>query len=118
MNEEIKTMSRTIRIITLLVTVVAVLISFLFGASLKVSIGIIAGAMIGIIGFSMIVLMSETISQNQNPKARAYRSYLLRYIFYGCMFALFMLRGVPVLSLLAGMLCHKSSMYIYAFINK
>lgn len=118
MNEEIKTMSHTIRVITLIETGIAVLISFLFQASFKVSIGIIAGAMIGIIGFSMIVFMSETISQNHNPKARAFRSYLLRYLFYGCTFALFMIRGVPALSLLVGMLCHKSSMYVYAFIKR
>ena len=118
MNEEIKTMSHTIRVITLIETGIAVLISFLLGASIKVSIGIIAGAMIGIIGFSMIVLMSETISANQNPKARAYRSYLFRFLFYGCMFALFMLRGIPILSLLIGMLCHKTSMYVYTFMKR
>ena len=118
MNQEIKTMTKTIRKITLIEMVIAVLISFLLGYNIKVTIGIIAGTMIGMIGFSMIVLMSETISQNPNPKGKAYRSYLLRYVFYGCMFALFMLRGVPVLSLLIGILCHKTSMYVYAFIKR
>jgi hypothetical protein len=118
MNEEIKTMSKMIRIITLVETLTAVLISFLLGFNLKVAIGIIAGAMIGIIGFSMIVLMSETITQNPNPKGKAFRSYLLRFIFYGCLFALFMVRGVPVLALFVGMLCHKSSMYIYTFMKR
>ena len=118
MNQEIKTMSKTIRIITLIEMTIVVLISFLLGYNKEVLIGIVAGALIGIIGFSMIVLMSETISQNQNPKGKAFRSYLVRYIFYGCMFALFMLRGIPVLSLLVGMLCHKTSMYIYTFMKR
>lgn len=112
-------MTKQIRIITLIELAIAVLISFLLPIrSLYIAIGIIAGGLIGIIGFQMIVHLSASIELYENPKGQGMRSYVLRYIFYACTFALFMWKGVPILSLLVGMLCHKTSMYVYALLHR
>lgn len=76
------------------------------------------GALTGIIGFSMITHMSNTIELYGNPKAKGYSSYVKRYAIYTLIFALAAWRGVHVLALLAGMLLHKGAILIYVFLHR
>ena len=84
----------------------------------EIGVGILVGALTGLIGFSMIIRMSSTIELYGNPKAKGYSSYVKRYGIYTLIFALAAWRGVNIVALLVGMLLHKGAILIYVFIHR
>lgn len=120
MMDETSQMGKEIRRITLALALVSCGISLmLFQGHFKdIGAGILIGALTGIIGFSMITHMSNTIELYGNPKAKGYSSYVKRYASYTLIFALAAWRGVHVLALLAGMLLHKGAILIYVFLHR
>lgn len=115
MTSEISLMSREIRRVTILLAVSAALLSLvLFQDISHTSTGILIGALCGLIGFDMIVRMSGRLEE-EKASAIGYACYLRRYLVYGLVFGIAAYRGVPILALLAGMLCHKAAILVYVY---
>lgn len=66
----------------------------------------------------MIVRMSESIELYEDASKAGYAGYLRRYVIYALIFGLSAWRGVNVIALLAGMLCHKASILLYVFLHR
>ena len=111
---ELQRMNREIRIYTLvtavMLSVAGVLVLPAYGK--EIAVGIMIGALTGLIGFQMII---QSASSTQNPKGKAYRAYLLRYLVYAAVFAFSIKEGVHIVALLIGMLAHKACILIYTF---
>lgn len=115
---ESKIMAHEVRGITMIIMVILALVAWLLfpGEVKSISMGIIIGAITGMMGFTMIVNMAERIDgDTMDVKARAFRSYTRRYLAYALIFALSAIAGVNVIALLAGMLAHKASILIYTW---
>lgn len=102
--------------------IVAIPISILGGILFKdknVFIGVWLGDLIALIGFRMIIRMAKNLQVDvEDAKKQGNVSYVTRYFFYGAMILLCAIMGVPVLSILAGMMCHKASLIIYTAVEK
>lgn len=113
-------MGREIRWLTIM------LMCFVCGLSLivfqghfsTIGIGIMIGALCGLIGFNFIQHMADTIEYYDNAKAKGTSNYVLRYLIYALIFALSMKNGVHVLALFAGILCHKAAILLYVFLHR
>ena len=106
-----------IRVITIVLAgIVSLLCGILFPAYWKsVSLGIIIGALTGIMGFTMITNMVERIDGDlPDIKARATRSYVRRYLTYALIFTLSAIAGANIIALLIGMVLHKGSILLYS----
>lgn len=113
---ETKQMAKEIRVITLGLTAVLALVGWVIfpGNENHIALGIIIGSLTGLLGFQMILRMSESILED-NGENGAYASYLNRYLFYMLVFALSIWRGIHVIALVVGMLVHKASILIYTW---
>lgn len=81
--------------------------------------GIWIGCMCALIGFRMIVKMTKSLNPDeQKAKKQGVFSYTMRYFFYGMILFICAYKGIPVLSVLAGIMCHKASLLIYTAIEK
>ena len=120
MKDETALMRKSIRWITLALACIACGISLIvFQDQFQgIGVGILIGALSGLIGFSMIIRMSNTIELYDNPKAKGYSSYVKRFGIYTIIFALAAWRGVNIIALLVGMLLHKGAILIYVFIHR
>lgn len=101
---------RKIRIFTWIFTGIAVVISLLLfpGQFQTIGIGIILGALSGVLSFQMIIRSCDKIDGDMPyVKQFAYNSYLKRYLLYFVIFGASAYKGVEVLSLLVGILLHK-----------
>lgn len=107
-----KQMIRQVQLYSLFIMLVAVLIS-LFLKDKSITIGIVIGTLTGLIGFNMIVSMAYRIEKEGGAKQAVF-NYLLRYILYGCIFALGYMAGANLIALLVGFLCHKLALLIYS----
>lgn len=119
MNETTR-MSQDIRKITIILTVLVCGASVLLfkGHFRTIGIGIIIGSCCGIIGFNMINNLANRLEMMDNVKTKTYQSYVRRYALYTLVFALSVYKGVAILALLAGMLCHKASIVIYVILHR
>lgn len=117
---ELKTMNKEIRRFSLALMLIATGVSAVVwqGSFRTIGVGIIIGTMAGLIGFAMINTMSAGIEYASNPKAKGNFSYVTRFFFYMLIFGLSAYRGVNLLALLAGMLCHKGAIVLYAFLHR
>lgn len=118
--DDMTVMNKEIRKLTLILALLLGGISIMVfqGAFQSITIGIFIGALSGIIGYNMIVHMSNSIEYYENPKAKGYSSYVKRYAVYTLIFALSVYKGVNIFALLAGMLCHKAAILIYVFLHR
>jgi len=115
---EVQSMAKEVRLTTVILTLLLTLLSAVAfpGMGKSIPVGIIIGALTGLIGFNMILRMASHIQPDMvDVKARAYRSYLHRYLVYAGIFALSISQGVNAIALLAGMLAHKASFLIYTW---
>ena len=115
---ELQKMNREIRIYTLVTAVVlsaaGALIMPAYGK--EIAVGIMIGALTGLIRFQMIIKSGSSLeADTQNPKGKAYRAYLLRYLVYAAVFAFSIKEGAHIVALLIGMLAHKACILIYTF---
>lgn len=119
MNETAR-MCQDIRKITLILAVLVSGISTLIfqGYFQTIGVGILIGALMGIIGFNMINTMASRLELYGNVKAKGYQSYVRRYALYTVVFALAAYKGVHIIALLIGMLCHKAAILIYVFLHR
>lgn len=117
---ENRMMAREIRWITIILTLITCGLSLMIckGQFSTIGIGICIGALSGLIGFNMIVQMADTIEYYGNAKAKGSSNYALRYIIYALLFGISVYKGVHILALLVGMLCHKASILLYVFIHR
>lgn len=112
-------MQKRIEVISLLVTVLVSIVGFIIFKDKNVFVGIWIGCMTGLIGFRMIIQMANMLNPNEEgAKKQGYQSYVFRYFIYGGIMFASAYVGVPVLSVLAGMMCHKASLFIYSAIGK
>lgn len=120
MNKELKELSKQITIFTLLLGIGVGIVGGLVFRNWLVSLGIIIGNLTGLLGYYMIVQMAMNLSGDEKTgKKTGLFNYSVRYlvyaaIFYGCVFYL----KISVISLLAGILSHKASIYIYSILEK
>lgn len=115
-----KAQGNEIRKITLALMLVVSGLSLLVfhGSFQSITLGIIIGAMCGLLGFGMIERMCSNIELYTNAKGRGQGAYVKRYALYTLVFALSIYKGVHPLALLVGMLCHKVSIVIYAILHR
>lgn len=117
--DELKCMGKEIRMWTLAIMLVITGIALVIFHDIKsVCAGIVIGAMCGLIGYAMINAMSMKVELYQDAKAKGYANYVKRYALYTIIFALSVSRGIHPLALLAGMLCHKAAIVVYAWIHR
>lgn len=115
---ELDAMNKEIRVYTLITAVILSILSILVFAKQgkEVGVGILIGALCGLIGFQMIVHSANSLqADTENPKGKAYRAYLLRYLLYAVVFALAMKEGANAIAILIGMLAHKACILIYTY---
>ncbi|MGM9913121.1 ATP synthase subunit I [Floccifex sp.] len=104
--------------ISLIVTLIASVIIWIF-FGFNAFLGIWIGCMCALIGFRMIIKMAKNLNPDENKaKKQGITSYTFRYLFYGVVLAVSAFRGIPILSVLAGIMCHKASLLIYTAIEK
>lgn len=117
---ELTNMTKEIRKISLAFMLIATGVSTVVwqGSFSTIGMGIIIGTMSGLIGFAMINMMSSTIEYASDPKAKGNFSYVSRFFLYMIIFGLSAYRGVHLLALLVGMLCHKGAIVLYAYLHR
>ena len=96
---------------TILITLLLILASLIF-QNRYISAGIAIGALTGLIGFNMIVKMAYRIEGPKGGRNASF-NYLLRYIMYGCIFALGLTQGINIFAMLVGFLTTKLAILIY-----
>lgn len=115
---ELTAMNKEIRFYTLIAAAILSTIGwFAFPVEGKqIAVGVLVGALCGLIGFQMIIQSAGSLeADTKNPKAKAYRAYLLRYLVYAAIFVLAVKSGVNVIALLIGMLAHKACILLYTY---
>lgn len=119
MNEH-QRMRREIQTITIILMLMVCGLSILIfhGRVADIGIGIVIGALAGLIGFNMINQMAEQIELVRDAKAKGYQNYVLRYVVYLFIFGISVYKNVSILALFAGMLCHKASILLYVFLHR
>ncbi len=115
--DETRAMSKEICLITLGITLLLITGSALLAPAMiqSVSLGLAAGSLVGLLGFAMIVHMSNSIMTEGQKSAQAYHSQLHRYLLYGGVMAIWIYRGGNVIALITGLLAHKVSIFIYTW---
>lgn len=118
MNET-AAMSKEIKKLTLAIMLVICGLSLLVFQSFQhVTLGIVIGAMCGLMGYGMIERMCSNIELYGNAKGRGQSAYVKRYALYTLIFALSVYKGISIFALLTGMLCHKAAIVLYAFLHR
>lgn len=112
---ELQKMTRKIRLLSLFIGgTLSILAAIIWHDKIdEVAGGVVIGLMCALIGFQMIQSMSLGIEES-NAKSKAYVGYLLRFIFYACVFTLSMYSGINVFALLVGFMCHKAAIIVYS----
>ncbi len=119
MSEQ-RAMVKEIRALSLLLALICSLLALalFFEAWKAVLAGIWIGVCTGLMGFGMIVAMSERLTPDVDGRRIGMSSYARRFLLYTLIFVLAVHSGVSVFALLAGMLCHKGSILLYTFIHR
>lgn len=120
MIDEMSVMSKEVRRWTLLLVGLLILLSFVFFHDdfLTIGGGILIGALCGLIGFNMIRRMIASLDAASDASKAGYSGYLRRYLVYALILGVAAWRGISVIALLAGMLCHKAALFIYVFMHR
>ena len=118
--DEISQMGKEIRRLTLALALICSGLSVVFfhGRFQEIGMGIILGALTGIIGFSMITNMTNRIELYGNPKRKGTASYVQRYALYAIIFSIAAVKGVHVVALLVGFLLHKGAILVYVVLHR
>lgn len=112
-------MQKRIELLSLLVTIPVSIVGFIIFKDKNVLVGVWIGCLTALIGFRMIVQMAKMLNPDEEgAKKQGYRGYVFRYFMYGGIMFISAYVGVPILSVLAGMMCHKASLFIYSAIGK
>ncbi|WP_297238687.1 ATP synthase subunit I [uncultured Faecalicoccus sp.] len=112
---ELQLMNKKIEILSVVLGVLAALIAGLLFKDLKIAIAVVLGLVIALIGYAMIVRMTVTMGDDDKlEKQKGTRAYLSRYLLYICFFGAAAYFGFSVIALLAGFLCHKLAILVYA----
>lgn len=101
-----------IRIVSVVASVILGLIGWVILRDKFWFAGVVIGCMAALIGFNMILKLTYTVQESNSVKA-TFSNYLLRYVFYGCIFALAIVKGISALSLLVGFVAHKVVIFVY-----
>lgn len=111
---------REIRKIQFILMIIMTIVSILLFRDIKVyAAGVIIGSMCAFMGFNSIIKMTDKLhGEMDNIRGRAFTSYLRRYIMYTIVFGLSVYEGVHPLALLAGYMCNKLAIQLYAFRHK
>lgn len=110
------TMNQKIIIYTLGLTLVSMVISSLIFHNIIIALGILIGSLTGLLGYFMIVKMAGFINEN-TTKQYGIVNYFLRFLVYGIIFVISVLKNISIIALLIGMTCHKLAIVIYAVIE-
>lgn len=85
----------------------------------SVFIAVWIGGITGLYGYYRIVQMVLRIpSDEQTSKKMGTQEYMKRYLMYGIVLVLCQLIQIPVLGVLAGFMCHKGALLLYALKDK
>lgn len=113
-----KLLYQRIRINTLiLMALVSVLSFIIFGHFTTYGIGVILGALVGIVSLNMIIKMTDALSVG-NASTKARLNYFLRILVVAGVFGIAMYQGVSIFALLVGYLLSKLAIYYESFKNK
>ena len=111
--DEMKKMSISICQYTGILALLCAIIAWVcFGTSSFIGVGI--GAILGIAGFFHIVMFCQRIDGQTDGKKAGIMNYVVRYLIYGVVMFGFAYLHIPVLSMLAGLVCHKGAILIYS----
>lgn len=112
MEEKIKMIKR-VGLISVVIGGIAMLLS-LFFKDKTITAGIGLGCMIGLIGFNMIVQWGYRVEGEKSHRS-AYFNYMMRLLFYACMFVICYLLGANLVAVLVGFICHKIAVFLYSY---
>lgn len=111
--DEMKKMSISICQYTgVLAFVCAIIVWVCFGTLAFFGVGI--GAILGIAGFFHIVMFCQHVNGETEGKKAGFMNYAVRYFLYGVVMFGFAYLHIPVLSMLAGLVCHKGAILLYS----
>lgn len=113
METQIKEM-KEIGFTSIVLTGVVVLVSLVLHDK-TISIGIALGCMMGLIGYNMT--MQLEVQRKQRADQSLYFRYIVRLIFYICIFTLCVMMGAHPIALIVGFLCHKIAVIIYTYMK-
>ncbi len=106
-----------IRKLTLIFMVIAMSVVHAWKGSFQIyGIGVLIGALTGLLGFQMIINYVNKLSEHTtNIKFGSYRAYIRRYFLYFLILGVSVLKGVDIFALLVGMLCQKGAILWYTY---
>lgn len=108
-----------IRKITLIlagVSSLAALLIFRMDASPYI-LGLILGALMGIISFNMIINMASKINEHNAQKV-AVANYITRFLGIGVIFFFAMTKGIDIFALMIGFICSKIAIQLFAQLER
>ncbi|MCF0259993.1 MAG: ATP synthase subunit I [Erysipelotrichaceae bacterium] len=121
MNSELKPIWKTACLWTAVLCMICAAAAALIwpGKMLEYGLSAAAGALIGLAGLWMIIAQADSLSSDPaSGKKKGAAGYAGRYVFYAvCLFFLTWC-GLSPLAMLAGILCSKASLVIYALLHR
>lgn len=99
--------------IALILMIIELIISFFISFSYSYWLGIIWGAILGILGFISIIRMVEKIEFNTKTRQKVMFNYVLRYLFYIIMLIIGYKLGLNMITMLLGFLCMNIAIKVY-----
>lgn len=117
---ENKILYHEIRKLTVIILLISSIIAgIIFHDNFKsVTGGILVGGVTSLLGFNMIINMTNKINSDMNAHRFAYSNYLVRLLLYGCIFTLAVLSDMNIFAILFGYLSNKLAIYFYVYRNK
>lgn len=102
--------------------IIGLIVSLLGGIifqSVFIGVSILIGTLTGLIGFRMILRMVNTMPADEEAgKKIGQAGYMRRYLFYGLVLGVCAYFGLSVLGILIGLMCHKASLLLYAYLER
>lgn len=116
---EITSMNKKIVVYSCLIGISVAIVSGLLFNDIYVLLGVLIGLITGLIGYAMIVQMTLLLKPDEKlSKRQGAANYIVRYIVYAVIFGVFVYLNISVIALLAGFLCHKLSIFVYAILEE
>ena len=101
MNDDRKLYSNIFKLTFMLAAIVGI-VSYIFTKDINIFYGFLFGAIARLAGFATIISMGKRIFNSSNPAGIAMSHYGVRYIFYGVVFYISILKGANIIALLLG----------------
>ena len=121
MNSAIKPIWKTACLWTVSLSLICAALAALIWPDHRINYAVstMLGAAIGLCGLWMIIAMTKALTGDEAAnKRKGFIGYTGRYLFYAvCLFFLTW-RGFSPLAMLAGILCSKASLVIYALLHR